>query len=82
MSDSPSSDSPVKVTVRDNGPIRIEGNFVLCDGQGNQYDLNGRTAISLCRCGQSANLPICDGAHGRCGFQSTVVAQVLPPPKK
>jgi CDGSH-type Zn-finger protein len=27
------------------------------------------------------NKPFCDGSHARCGFQSEVVAIVLPPPK-
>ena len=43
--------------------------------------LAGRTVISLCRCGHSENKPFCDGSHGRVGFQSSVVAKELPPPK-
>ena len=33
------------------------------DQDGNVYNLAGRTVVSLCRCGQSANKPFCDGAH-------------------
>jgi CDGSH-type Zn-finger protein len=71
----------VKVIVNNNGSLRIEGDIALYDASGKQYDLNGRSKISLCRCGQSANKPFCDGTHSRCGFESTVAATVLPPPK-
>ena len=53
-----------KVIVRNNGPYRIEGdNIVITDETGKTYSLYGRTVISLCRCGQSANKPFCDGTH-------------------
>jgi CDGSH-type Zn-finger protein len=71
----------VKVTVFNNGPIRIEGEFTVVDAQGEAYDLAGRTAIGLCRCGLSANKPFCDGTHGREGFASECKAFALPPPK-
>jgi CDGSH-type Zn-finger protein len=63
-----------------NGPLRITGNFDIKDGQGQDFDLSGRTTISLCRCGHSANKPFCDGSHARQGFQSAVEARKLPPP--
>jgi CDGSH-type Zn-finger protein len=68
------------IVVFPNGPLRISGNFVIKDGQGKSFDLSGRTAISLCRCGFSENKPFCDGSHGRKGFQSVVEARTLPPP--
>jgi CDGSH-type Zn-finger protein len=68
------------IVVFPNGPLRITGDFVIKDGQGKEFDLAGRTVISLCRCGQSANKPFCDGSHGRTGFQSVVEARTLPPP--
>jgi len=70
-----------KITVNNNGSLRIEGEIEIYDGAGSKYDLAGRTIISLCRCGQSNNKPFCDGSHARCGFESQVVATVLPPPK-
>lgn len=70
-----------KITVNNNGSLRIEGEFELLDPQGNRFDLAGRQVISLCRCGQSENKPFCDGAHSRCGFQSDIVARALPPKK-
>jgi CDGSH-type Zn-finger protein len=70
-----------KITVVNNGPIRVEGEFSIVDPEGREFGLAGRTLISLCRCGLSENKPFCDGAHGRQGFQHQVVARELPPPK-
>ena len=71
-----------KVIVRNNGPYRIEGeDIVITDEAGNRYELAGRTVVSLCRCGQSANKPFCDGSHNRVGFASECAAYALPPPK-
>jgi CDGSH-type Zn-finger protein len=70
-----------KITVRNNGPLRIEGEFTIYDTEGKAFDLAGRTAISLCRCGHSANKPFCDSSHKTAGFQSVVEARQLPPPE-
>jgi CDGSH-type Zn-finger protein len=71
----------VKITPQNNGPIRIEGEFEILDPAGAAFGLAGRTVISLCRCGHSANKPFCDGAHNRMGFSDPVVARDLPAPK-
>jgi CDGSH-type Zn-finger protein len=70
-----------KIIVRDDGQLRIEGDFEIVDAQGKIYGLAGRTAIGLCRCGHSANKPFCDGAHKTAGFQDRQQARDLPPPK-
>jgi CDGSH-type Zn-finger protein len=70
-----------KITPQNNGSIRIEGDFELYDPQGNKFGLGGRTTISLCRCGQSANKPFCDGSHARTNFTDPVMARDLPPPQ-
>ncbi|HWE53057.1 MAG TPA: CDGSH iron-sulfur domain-containing protein [Bryobacteraceae bacterium] len=70
-----------KVTVNNDGSIRIEGDFEIADPQGQTFGLAGRTAIGLCRCGASQNKPFCDGSHARTGFQDKVVARDLPAPK-
>ncbi len=65
--------SQVKIMVRKNGPLRIDdpsGMVELVDADGNKYDLAGKQAFSLCRCGASANRPFCDGTHGKNGFQA------------
>ena len=69
----------VKITVFNNGPIRVEGDFELVDQEGKAFGLGGRSAISLCRCGQSENKPFCDGSHGRVGFQHVASARDLSP---
>jgi CDGSH-type Zn-finger protein len=72
---------PTKISILNNGPIRIEGGFEILDPAGAAFGLAGRTVISLCRCGQSANKPFCDGAHARTGFNDSVAARDLPPAK-
>ena len=70
----------VKITVNNNGSLRVEGDVTICDAEGKTFGLAGRTTIGLCRCGQSENKPFCDGSHKRAGFQSQVQARELPPP--
>ena len=70
-----------RVTVNANGSLRLEGDFEVVDHEGRVFGLAGRTRVSLCRCGQSADKPFCDGSHKRCGFQSAVVARDLPAPQ-
>jgi CDGSH-type Zn-finger protein len=67
----------VKITVRPNGPFRVEGPIVLVDINGQEWDLSGKPAISLCRCGLSSMRPFCDGTHGREGWKCDAKA---PPP--
>ena len=60
----------VKITIRDNGPLRVEGPITLVDANGSEHDLSARGgAVSLCRCGGSTTKPFCDGTHSRIGFQ-------------
>jgi len=69
-----------RITVMNNGSLRVEGDFEIADQEGRLFGLAGRTRVTLCRCGQSANKPFCDSAHKTCGFDSLVVARELPPP--
>ncbi len=76
----------VKITVRKNGPYRVEapeGSIELVDAEGNAYNLAGKTAFSLCRCGGSVSKPFCDGTHSRIGFQAAEAAvQASDQPKE
>lgn len=84
--------SEVKITVRPNGPYRVEGPVKLVDANGNEWDLSNKPAFSLCRCGGSVNKPFCDGTHSKIGFQGAEAAvrqqeglpgseTQVPPPK-
>lgn len=49
------------VTIRPNGPVVIQGNFIVIDEDGNTMEKRER--LSICRCGMSQKMPVCDGAH-------------------
>ncbi len=62
-----------KITIRDNGPLLIEGPFCLQDADGKTWVLDAnKPAFALCRCGQTSNAPFCDGTHKTCGFSSVI----------
>jgi len=67
-----SDEQKVNLTVKDNGPLRVVGNFTIVDVEGNELPHEG-TATALCRCGLSGNKPFCDGSH-KDQFNSTVRA--------
>ncbi len=70
-----------KITVNNNGSLKVEGEFEIVDKLGNPYDLAGRTVVSICRCGRSQNKPFCDGSH-KGHFEHEAVAFALPPKKQ
>jgi 3-phenylpropionate/trans-cinnamate dioxygenase ferredoxin subunit len=64
--------APVTITVRKDGPYRVEGDIVLVDHEGNPIPFTRKPDkpwISLCRCGASSTKPICDGTHSKIGFR-------------
>ena len=66
--------SDVKITVRPNGSLRVEGAVQLVDADGNAWNVADKPAFSLCRCGASANKPFCDGSHKNIGFEDAAKA--------
>ena len=68
----------VTITIRQNGPYVIDGEFKLVDAAGNEVPAVKR---ALCRCGGSTTKPFCDGTHSKIGFQgaSAAVADSEPP---
>jgi uncharacterized Fe-S cluster protein YjdI len=55
-----------EVVVFKNGPVMVKGALQIKHKDGRE---ERQEEIYLCRCGQSANKPFCDGAHRKCGFK-------------
>jgi len=55
-----------RIGVIDNGPLWVTGSIPVTTSTGTE--LEPRARVTLCRCGQSANKPLCDGAHYDAGF--------------
>jgi CDGSH iron-sulfur domain-containing protein 3 len=53
--------SDVKIQAADNGPLIVNGEIELVDGEGNK--IVTKTTTYLCRCGLSTKKPFCSGAH-------------------
>lgn len=51
----------VTIKPMDNGPLMVEGEVTLVDGEGK--NLATKEKCFLCRCGLSGNAPYCNGAH-------------------
>jgi CDGSH-type Zn-finger protein/uncharacterized Fe-S cluster protein YjdI len=62
------SGGPLEIKRIPDGPLEVSGNFSIRAGSGRRA-WSGRKAY-LCRCGQSANKPFCDGAHKEAGFKA------------
>ena len=63
----------VTITVRQNGPYRVDGDVKLVDWTGAEYHVE-RLPIALCRCGGSTKKPFCDGTHSKIGFAAAEAA--------
>jgi len=61
----------VKITIRENGPYLVEGEYTLVDANGNEVPIAKK---ALCRCGGSTTKPFCDGTHSKIGFQGAIAA--------
>ena len=60
------TDKASKVTIMKDGPIVVEGEFKVIGIDGNE--LKTMIMTSFCRCGESKNMPYCDGTHRKIGF--------------
>jgi CDGSH-type Zn-finger protein len=54
--------SDVILTPNNNGPYHVKGKVRIVTEGGREIACDG-DEVWLCRCGQSANKPFCDGAH-------------------
>ena len=57
---------PAEVAIIEDGPIFVSGWVPITRADGKLMEARGR--VTLCRCGHSANKPLCDGAHVKAGF--------------
>jgi 3-phenylpropionate/trans-cinnamate dioxygenase ferredoxin subunit len=63
----------INIMTKKNGPYIVTGDLSelqLTDADGNKFDIAGKPAVALCRCGASVNKPFCDGQHSKIGFQA------------
>ncbi|MCK9684980.1 ferritin-like domain-containing protein [Scleromatobacter humisilvae] len=61
-------DGPLVVTPLRDGPLDVRGSAEICTGTRRTID---RTmSVRLCRCGQSADKPFCDGSHRAANFEA------------
>jgi CDGSH-type Zn-finger protein len=58
----------LRLTLKANGPLRCFGAMQVCDAVGDT--VWSGTQAALCRCGQSANKPFCDGSHKDSKFEA------------
>jgi CDGSH-type Zn-finger protein len=66
--------SEVSIIIRPSGPYLVRGPVSLRDADGNEFLLDGKDVIALCRCGGSTTKPYCDGTHSKIGFQAATKA--------
>jgi CDGSH-type Zn-finger protein len=67
----------INILAKKNGPYLVTGDLgelKITDADGNAFDISGKTAVALCRCGGSTNKPFCDGQHSKIGFQAAEAA--------
>jgi len=71
-----------EIKITQDGPYLVSGSLPLAeqaltvDSSGSTWDyeqlreLQTPDTYALCRCGQSANKPFCDGTHAHIGFKA------------
>jgi len=80
----------MRIEVTEDGPYRVTGSVplavqtIVSDAEGGSIEwrqgelLDTDGEYRLCRCGQSANKPFCDGSHRRTGFDGRETASRQP----
>ena len=82
--------SGIRITIAENGPYLVDGvvpvtrQTIVTDADGNAVEwaagdtIPTKARFALCRCGESANKPFCDGTHARIGFEGAETAGHTP----
>jgi nucleotide-binding universal stress UspA family protein/CDGSH-type Zn-finger protein/nitrite reductase/ring-hydroxylating ferredoxin subunit len=69
-------DIPRAVSPVEDGPLWVTGNVSIVRSDGTPLETRNR--VTLCRCGESKNKPMCDGTHADVGFVAkSPVAQFI-----
>jgi CDGSH-type Zn-finger protein len=55
-----------EIWVQEDGPYLLRGGISITRSDGQPIEVRNR--MTVCRCGQSANKPLCDGSHAEAGF--------------
>jgi CDGSH-type Zn-finger protein len=59
-------DLPPQIAVTPDGPLWVTGGVPIEASSGHRLEVRNR--VTLCRCGESDNKPLCDGSHKDIGF--------------
>ena len=59
---------PESVSVTPDGPLWVTGEIPVEMSNGEVLEVRNR--VTLCRCGASTNMPLCDGSHKDVGFSA------------
>ena len=62
-------DLPAEISVTPDGPLWVSGGIPVDRADGQPVEIRNR--VTLCRCGESAIKPLCDGSHKDAGWNST-----------
>ena len=57
---------PQVISVINDGPLWVSALVPITNSDGTT--LEARNRVTLCRCGDSSNKPLCDGSHKEAGF--------------
>lgn len=58
---------PAAISVADDGPLWVTGGIAVELAAGEPIETRNR--VTMCRCGASANKPLCDGSHKTVAFR-------------